>query len=319
MPSDRAFLYQRDGWRCRFCGCRVVVPGARKVLQVAFPDVVGWPGKDHGKHAAFYALSATIDHITPHSRGGDNSPENLVTTCQPCNFGRNRWLLQEVALSDPRERAPVIDAWDGLSRLLAKWPKPNRPAASSSAASARVDSDQPIEASARHATTQGPAGCEHLPLSWRRTTDGVLVGSLAAGDWLIQLFGIGADGRVFVPWSVPSSHRAALRRFSDDFALVVDDAGVDTTTRTHVVRKKGGGHILLDDVLARNAAVCGALETLRNAIANHQLGPGEAEAVAQECEPRVQPDCGNDTLLALRPGSICSPTGTGCETLYSWF
>lgn len=123
MPSGdgvRAIM-QRDGYRCRYCGCRVVSRGVRSALSALFPQVVRWPGGkggDAGKHAAFFALNAVLDHVVPHSRGGDSSPTNLVTTCWPCNFGKEEHLLDELALADPRERAPLVDQWDGLQRVL---------------------------------------------------------------------------------------------------------------------------------------------------------------------------------------------------------
>jgi len=116
--SAEAKVFARDGWRCRYCGLRVVLPTARSFLVKAFPDVVGWGAKDKDKHAAFYALSAVADHVVPHTIGGDNSLDNLVTTCQGCNYGKGDRLLAELGLIDPRTRSPVIDTWDGLGRLL---------------------------------------------------------------------------------------------------------------------------------------------------------------------------------------------------------
>jgi 5-methylcytosine-specific restriction endonuclease McrA len=51
----RMRIYMRDKYRCQYCG-------ARKGVS-----------------------ELTIDHILPRSRGGDNSPVNIVTACVPCN------------------------------------------------------------------------------------------------------------------------------------------------------------------------------------------------------------------------------------------
>jgi hypothetical protein len=48
---------------------------------------------------------------------GDNSMENMVTVCFVCQFSRGEWLLDEAGISDPRERPPVVDEWDGLLRV----------------------------------------------------------------------------------------------------------------------------------------------------------------------------------------------------------
>jgi 5-methylcytosine-specific restriction endonuclease McrA len=112
-------LFERDGWRCRFCGCRVLFAKSRDILRQAFPDALAWGPTNAEMHAAFFALTAVADHIVPYARGGSHEPTNLVTTCQPCNYGRGSWLLEEVGLIDPRTRPPILDGWDGLTRVLA--------------------------------------------------------------------------------------------------------------------------------------------------------------------------------------------------------
>src|SRR3954463_6040540 len=51
----RLRIYMRDKFRCQYCGEK----------------------KPAGE--------LTLDHILPRSRGGDNSPVNIVTACVPCN------------------------------------------------------------------------------------------------------------------------------------------------------------------------------------------------------------------------------------------
>ena len=51
----RLRIYMRDKFRCQYCGEK---KGAAEL---------------------------TLDHIMPRSRGGDNSPVNVVTACVPCN------------------------------------------------------------------------------------------------------------------------------------------------------------------------------------------------------------------------------------------
>lgn len=50
--AGRTALYERDAYRCRYCG-------AHKEL--------------------------CLDHVVPHSRGGSDESSNLVTCCGPCN------------------------------------------------------------------------------------------------------------------------------------------------------------------------------------------------------------------------------------------
>jgi 5-methylcytosine-specific restriction endonuclease McrA len=51
----RLRIYMRDKFRCQYCGEKKA------------------------------ASELTLDHILPRSRGGDNSPVNIVTACVPCN------------------------------------------------------------------------------------------------------------------------------------------------------------------------------------------------------------------------------------------
>ena len=120
MPSRKVELsiYERDGWHCRFCNVPVVSKDVRKRLNKLFPDAARWGSKNIEKHRALSILESSLDHITPHSRGGDNSLLNLVTACGPCQFGRGGWTIEEVGINNPLSRAPVLDGWDGLRRLL---------------------------------------------------------------------------------------------------------------------------------------------------------------------------------------------------------
>ncbi|WP_256898842.1 HNH endonuclease [Pseudomonas syringae] len=61
---------------------------------------------------------AQYDHVLAHARGGDNSIDNTILTCAPCNFGKMNYTLEELNLVDPRVRPPVASSWDGLERLL---------------------------------------------------------------------------------------------------------------------------------------------------------------------------------------------------------
>ena len=119
MPSTSIAIsiFQRDGWRCRYCGSKVISRKARDVFTKQFPSETHWVKAQYMRHASLDSQSASLDHILPHSRGGNNAEENLVTACGPCQFGRNCWTLEEVGFNDPRERQPVVDVWDGLTRL----------------------------------------------------------------------------------------------------------------------------------------------------------------------------------------------------------
>lgn len=112
-------IFKRDGWRCRFCGTKVICKEARAVIAKAFSIEAHWTSKEYQRHSALYAMASSLDHVVPHGRGGKNEDSNFVTACYCCQFGRGEWTLEEAELEDPRLREPVRDGWDGLSRLVA--------------------------------------------------------------------------------------------------------------------------------------------------------------------------------------------------------
>jgi len=64
----RLALYLRDGLACCYCGSGI---------------------EDGAK--------LTLDHLTPHSLGGSNAPENLITCCHRCNSSRGTRPYPEFA------------------------------------------------------------------------------------------------------------------------------------------------------------------------------------------------------------------------------
>ena len=121
MPSarERREIVDHYGYNCAFCGIPVIRLEVRKAVQTAYPDALPWGQTNETQHAAFQCMWLQFDHVLPHSRGGDNSVENVVITCAPCNFGRRDWVIEEVGLIDPRSHPVYKTSWDGLERFLA--------------------------------------------------------------------------------------------------------------------------------------------------------------------------------------------------------
>lgn len=66
------FLFARDGYRCQYCGRHRGQLRGREFL--------------------------TRDHVLPLSRGGENSWENVVTACSPCNNRKASHLPEECGM-----------------------------------------------------------------------------------------------------------------------------------------------------------------------------------------------------------------------------
>lgn len=119
MPStaEKRALLDRDGWHCRFCGIPVIRAEVRSHIHKLYPDALPWGSKNILQHSAFQAMWVQYDHLVPHARGGDNSPDNMVITCAPCNYGRWHHTVEEVGLVHPLTREPVRSSWTGLERF----------------------------------------------------------------------------------------------------------------------------------------------------------------------------------------------------------
>lgn len=82
------FLFARDDYTCQYCG--------------------------RHKHELRGRQFLTRDHILPVSRGGDNTWENVVTSCSPCNNRKGGRLPSEAGLrllSEPGEPNHVHLTW----------------------------------------------------------------------------------------------------------------------------------------------------------------------------------------------------------------
>lgn len=284
MPNyaQELWIYQRDGYRCRYCGSRVVLKKARQILTASLPAHVPWPSApNRDKHAAFYALNSVIDHVVPHSRGGDSSPDNLVTACWPCNFYKEDATLEELGLDDPRSRPPVVDGWDGLERIV-KAGKSLRNEGSSGRQDALEGAEptptpRPIrEASCNSLdewieTFRGRSDdlaqrLAHLLHSLegpsvRLSTGSFVIVNVTLGQRSLAVLGIGPAGDVDVPWLI-RGYKDLFKAFAMDLAHVIPGASL-YETRT-MWRVDGGGaakgQISVEELLA-------AADVLRESLA----------------------------------------------------
>jgi len=111
---EATHIFIRDGFIDRYTGQRLVFPPVLRVISMALP--VEFPFHENWKmdctHQAYYALTATVDHLVPVCRGGSDDESNLVTTCMARNSGKLNYTLEELGWSlhppgDMRE-------WDGF-------------------------------------------------------------------------------------------------------------------------------------------------------------------------------------------------------------
>jgi 5-methylcytosine-specific restriction endonuclease McrA len=108
-------VYERDGWRCRYCDLQVIDPTVLRALGTILAADFPQADADRGTHPAILLLSASADHVVPRRIGGDNSADNVVTACGTCQYNKGSCTIDELALIDPRERPPAPDGWTGLT------------------------------------------------------------------------------------------------------------------------------------------------------------------------------------------------------------
>lgn len=287
MPTgvEQSAIYRRDGHRCRYCGCRVVLKSARSSMQSMIPDALNWPSSDKQKHGAFYALNACVDHLVPHARGGDNSPDNLITACWPCNFGKMNFLIQELSLADPRTRSPVVDDWDGLERIvnmrkraMPSFTSPQEIAAAKSATSQQHTSRKAGKAeldraewfrqiNLLHANTslrliEFLESLADLGVSWS-LNEALLVRMTAKGRSL-GVLGIEADGGVQVPWMI-GDEKQAFKAFALTLGQAIPGSSVYETPRMWRVKGREG-LVTVHELLDASDAVREGLAELRRTL-----------------------------------------------------
>jgi 5-methylcytosine-specific restriction endonuclease McrA len=110
-------VYERDFWACRWCGTPVIADKPIKAMHKLFPATFKKGTTNDSMHGLMLSSRVSLDHVLPHSFGGTNDIENLVTSCWPCQFGRGNDLIERLGLSDPRESEPIPTDWDGCSRF----------------------------------------------------------------------------------------------------------------------------------------------------------------------------------------------------------
>jgi len=115
-------VFTRDNWHCRYCGDAVFFSPSLKILD----DLSSGHGYYHRNGKAGEMLSlfqwkwASVDHVLPVNKGGENNYENLVTACWECNL-----KLRDNTVDKPNPK-PVIDnptGWDGFYSLFLKFRK----------------------------------------------------------------------------------------------------------------------------------------------------------------------------------------------------
>ncbi|MFC1778073.1 HNH endonuclease [Pseudomonadota bacterium] len=112
-------VFIRDGFRCRYCGIRLV---SNRVLNTFIKSLnsasfVKGP-RNLDTHGIIIIFNPVADHVVPWNLGGKTNLDNLVASCGPCNYGKDRFTIEQIGIENPFLRNPIVDRWDGLISQL---------------------------------------------------------------------------------------------------------------------------------------------------------------------------------------------------------
>ena len=95
-------VYHRDEGCCRYCGIRVHLRGdLRRVSELAGDDLFAMGSTNRTRAGAMMFTRATADHVLPVTQGGRTTPDNLVTACWPCQFGKSSFTPEQLGMRSP--------------------------------------------------------------------------------------------------------------------------------------------------------------------------------------------------------------------------
>lgn len=93
-------IFQRDEGKCRYCGIPVQLrQDLRKVNALVGEDLFAMGRTNRTRSGAMIVSRASADHIIPVTQGGRTTPENLVTACWPCQFGKSSFTPEQVGIT----------------------------------------------------------------------------------------------------------------------------------------------------------------------------------------------------------------------------
>ncbi|MCX7930160.1 MAG: HNH endonuclease [Chlorobi bacterium] len=92
VELTRRNILRRDGFSCQYCGTR--------------------------------SAPLTIDHVVPRSRGGNDTWENLVTACVPCNNRKGNRTPEEASMrlrNIPRKPSHIVFLRNFMGSVEMEW------------------------------------------------------------------------------------------------------------------------------------------------------------------------------------------------------
>lgn len=149
-------VYRRDDGRCRYCGISVQLrEDLLRINALVGDDVFAMGRTNSTRSGSMIIARASADHVVPVTQGGRTTPENLVTACWPCQFGKSSYSPEQLGMKRPDgcshpslEMRPATE--QEIATMMFCW----------DCASAEHDRVQDKRASCPKCFLVGPCDCE---------------------------------------------------------------------------------------------------------------------------------------------------------------
>jgi 5-methylcytosine-specific restriction endonuclease McrA len=119
LLEDKVFI--RDNYQCRYCNIKLYnKKEIDRIIKDLGQDYFSKKEKPSKRHGILHFIIPVADHLYPWCRGGETSLKNLITSCGPCNYGKNNFSVEELEISNPLENIYKNKFWDGGFSLKIK-------------------------------------------------------------------------------------------------------------------------------------------------------------------------------------------------------
>lgn len=115
-------VFSRDGYRCRYCGIKLVDQNfLRKFIKALDYSNFHRGRTNLDTHGIIHLTWPVADHVKPWNIGGETSLENLVSSCPSCNYGKDGYTCDQLGIQNPLERNVIKNSWNGLKELVEEF------------------------------------------------------------------------------------------------------------------------------------------------------------------------------------------------------
>jgi 5-methylcytosine-specific restriction endonuclease McrA len=112
-------VFERDSYHCRYCGGKLISQEFLKTFIKRLNSPLFSRGETNlNTHGIIHLTWPVADHVIPWNKGGRTSLDNLVTSCAPCNYGKDGDTIEQLGLIDPFERPVKKSNWYGFKNII---------------------------------------------------------------------------------------------------------------------------------------------------------------------------------------------------------